>query len=80
MCGSKKPVAGAQEKSSATWTCSCGRTNDTDSRFCPNCGSKKPVVRKLVCDKCGFTPKEGEQIRFCPQCGDIFNDADIKEN
>ena len=79
MCGSKKPVAGQQEKSEASWTCSCGKVNAVDSRFCPGCGSKKPVVRKLVCDKCGWEPKPGEEVRFCPKCGDIFNDADIVE-
>lgn len=79
MCGSRKPVAGQQEASSASWTCSCGRTNGVDSRFCPGCGSKKPVVRKLVCDKCGWEPQPGEEVRFCPKCGDIFNDADVVE-
>lgn len=79
MCGSKKPVAGAQEKTGASWTCQCGKTNEVTSRFCPNCGLKKPTVKKYVCDKCGWTPKEGEQVRFCPQCGDIFNDSDIIE-
>lgn len=77
-CGSKKPVEGKQE-SAAGWTCNCGRTNSYDSRFCPQCGSKKPVVTKLVCDKCGWEPKQGETVRFCPQCGDIFNDADVVE-
>lgn len=81
MCGSKKPVAnGTQEKSTVSWTCSCGKENDVSSRFCSNCGSKKPVVKKLVCDKCGWTPKEGDQVRFCPQCGDVFDDADIVES
>ena len=79
MCGSKKPVAGQQEKTHASWTCSCGRTNEVDSRFCPGCGSKKPVVKKLVCDKCGWTPNPEDEVRFCPKCGDIFNDADIIE-
>ena len=81
MCGSKKPEAGMQTPTSATWTCTCGRTNELDSRFCPKCGSKKPVVKKFKCDKCGWTPKEGEgsSVRFCPKCGDPFNDADVVE-
>ena len=79
MCGSKKPVAGQQDKSSASWTCTCGKVNGIDSRFCPGCGSKKPVIRKLVCDKCGWEPKPGEEVRFCPKCGDIFNDNDVVE-
>ena len=81
MCGSKKPSNdGAQEKSSVSWTCACGKENGIDARFCSNCGSKKPAVKKLVCDKCGWTPKEGEQVRFCPQCGDVFDDADVVES
>lgn len=80
MCGSKKPDAnGAQEKTGATWTCSCGKVNDIDSRFCTSCGSKKPTVKKLKCDKCGWTPTPGEEARFCPKCGDIFDDKDIVE-
>lgn len=79
MCGSKKPVAGQQEKTTASWTCSCGKINTLDSRFCPSCGSKKPVVQKLVCDKCGWEPNPGDEVRFCPKCGDIFNDSDIVE-
>ena len=80
MCGSKKPVGGQQDKTSATWTCTCGRVNGVDARFCPGCGSKKPVIRKLVCDKCGWEPKPGEEVRFCPKCGDIFNDNDVVES
>jgi membrane protease subunit (stomatin/prohibitin family) len=81
MCGSRKPEAGVQEKTTATWTCSCGRTNDMDSRFCPGCGSKKPTVKKYKCDKCGWEPnaEEGASVRFCPKCGDPFNDADVTE-
>ena len=81
MCGSKKPSNdGAQEKTGVSWTCACGKENGIDSRFCPNCGAKKPVVKKLVCDKCGWTPNAGEQVRFCPQCGDVFDDADVVES
>lgn len=81
MCGSRKPEAGIQEKTSATWTCSCGKVNEIDSRFCPSCGSKKPTVKKYKCDKCGWVPAEGEgeTVRFCPKCGDPFNDADVTE-
>ncbi len=81
MCGSKKPEAGVQQKSSATWTCACGNINDITSRFCPSCGTKKPTVKKYKCDKCGWEPdaQTGSSTRFCPQCGDPFNDADITE-
>ena len=81
ICGSKKPEAGVQQQNTATWTCSCGKENDINSRFCPNCGSKKPTVKKYKCDKCGWQPdaQTGATTRFCPNCGDPFNDADVIE-
>ena len=44
---------------------------------CPNCGEM--IRPHRVCDKCGFTPSAGEKPRFCPECGDPFNDADMVE-
>ncbi len=47
------------------WNCSCGKTNIT-SKFCPECGSPKPVEAEAwdcVCGKVGITSK------FCPECG-----------
>ena len=80
-CGSKRPENGVQEPNQSTWTCECGKVNAFDSLFCPSCGKKKPVVKKYKCDKCGWEPAagEGENTRFCPKCGDPFNDADITE-
>lgn len=72
-CGA--PEGGAP----AGWTCACGAANGAAAKFCAQCGEKKPVVKKLVCDKCGFTPSAGEKPRFCPECGDLFNDADMVE-
>ncbi|MBQ6862660.1 MAG: SPFH domain-containing protein [Clostridia bacterium] len=70
-CGSKKPepVQG--------WTCACGTVNQ--GKFCMNCGTKKPEAAPLYkCDKCGWTPEDPHNPpKFCPQCGDIFNDSDI---
>ena len=70
-CGSPKPAA-------AGWTCSCGQVNQ--GKFCPNCGSKKPEGAPLYkCDKCGWEPEDPTKPpKFCPECGDIFDQNDIK--
>lgn len=69
-CGSKRPELG--------WTCSCGSVNK--GKFCTNCGAKKPVAAPLYrCDKCGWEPEDPKNPpKFCPECGDRFDDGDIK--
>lgn len=70
-CGTGKPapVLG--------WTCSCGTVNQ--GKFCMNCGKKKPAGEPLYkCDKCGWEPADPKNPpKFCPECGDIFDDADV---
>ena len=58
------------------WMCSCGQSNTT--KFCSNCGSKKPEASGgYKCDKCGWTPAPGAAApKFCPNCGDIFDEND----
>ena len=70
-CGSPKPA----EQSG--WTCSCGQQNT--GKFCQNCGSKKPAgVPQYRCDKCGWQPEDPTKApRFCPECGDPFDNGDI---
>ena len=70
-CGSPKPADDG-------WTCSCGTVNK--GKFCQNCGSKKPEGAPLYrCDKCGWEPEDpAHPPKFCPECGDPFNDADVK--
>lgn len=70
-CGSPKPA------DTDGWSCSCGAVNK--GKFCQNCGAKKPAgVPQYRCDKCGWEPeKDTTPPRFCPECGDPFDNGDI---
>lgn len=69
-CGAKKPDDG--------WTCFCGTVNK--GKFCVECGAKKPASEPLYrCAKCGWEPEDPKHPpKFCPECGDPFDDSDIK--
>ena len=70
-CGAKKPAEDG-------WTCSCGAVNK--GKFRPNCGQKKPEGAPLYqCDKCGWKPEDPKNPpKFCPECGDRFDESDIR--
>ena len=70
-CGSPKPADDG-------WKCSCGTVNK--GKFCQNCGSKKPEGAPLYrCDKCGWEPEDPiHPPKFCPECGDLFDENDRK--
>ena len=61
------------------WTCpKCGTVNK--GKFCMECSAPKPSgVPQYKCDKCGWEPKDlAHPPKFCPECGDPFDDGDIK--
>ncbi len=72
------PECGAPKPADDGWTCSCGTVNK--GKFCQNCGAKKPEGAPLYkCDKCGWEPEDPTNPpKFCPECGDIFDDNDKK--
>lgn len=79
-CGRPRPdTEGKQNEAAPTnaeWVCTCGAKNT--GRFCTECGKQKPQVRRYKCDKCGYVPPDPEKPpKFCPECGDIFNDDDL---
>ena len=71
-CGKPKP------EEAGFWTCSCGTKNK--GKFCMECGAKKPAgVPQYRCDKCGWEPSDPTKPpKFCPECGDPFDDGDIR--
>ena len=73
-CGTRKP------EEPVGWTCpTCGAVNK--GKFCAECGTKKPEgVPQYKCDKCGWEPEDpAHPPKFCPECGDPFDDGDIKK-
>lgn len=75
-CGQPKPEP---KPAADSWKCSCGTENT--GKFCANCGSPKPASEPLYkCDKCGWEPEDPKNPpKFCPECGDPFNDNDIQK-
>lgn len=71
------PAAAPPAAAAAGWTCSCGTVNT--GKFCTECAKPKPAgVPQYRCDKCGWVPPDMTKLpKFCPECGDPFDDGDI---
>ncbi|GHV19927.1 virion core protein [Spirochaetia bacterium] len=69
----------AKSESGAGWKCECGTVNG--GKFCADCGKPKPAGAPLYrCDKCGWEPPDPKNVpKFCPECGDVFDENDIKK-
>ena len=72
------PECGAGKPQADTWQCACGAVNK--GNFCPECGARRPAgITRYKCNKCGWEPEDPTKApRFCPECGDPFNAADIQ--
>ena len=72
------PECGTPRPDSQGWVCSCGAVNK--GKFCQECGARKPTGAPLYrCDKCGWEPEDPHHPpRFCPECGDPFDDGDVR--
>lgn len=59
------------------WVCICGTENK--GKFCHECGKAKlSGISQYRCDKCGWEPDDKTRPpKFCPECGDPFDDGDI---
>lgn len=70
-CGKPKPDV------SGNWTCSCDAGGNT-GKFCMECGAPRPAdAASYKCNKCGWEPeKSNTPPKFCPECGDVFDDGD----
>ena len=69
---------GKPQPSAEGWACACGTINQ--GKFCVNCGQPRPAGAPLyACDKCGWKPDDPTHPpKFCPQCGDAFDENDRK--
>ena len=70
-CAKPKPIE------ADGWACKCGAVNK--GKFCSECASPKPAGAPVYrCDKCGWEPEDTQTCpKFCPECGDIFDDNDV---
>lgn len=73
----KAVKVGTEETATNCWVCTCGAENK--GKFCSECGKAKPAgIPQYKCDKCGWEPDDKTRPpKFCPECGDPFDEGDI---
>ena len=53
----------------------CNTENEDNAVQCVSCGANS---FKYKCDNCGWQPADPTKApRFCPECGDPFDNGDI---
>lgn len=78
-------VCGKPRPEDNSWVCACGAKNTT--KFCTECGkpmpdstavTAAPIEHSYRCSNCGFTPADPKNPpKFCPSCGNVFDENDI---
>ena len=63
MAGMQQGMPGAQQTAPGSWQCQCGTI--ATGKFCPECGSPRPVVQDQWTCSCGTVNKG----KFCQECG-----------
>ena len=63
MAGMQQGMPGAQQTAPGSWRCQCGTI--ATGKFCPECGSPRPVVQDQWTCSCGTVNKG----KFCQECG-----------
>ena len=51
------------------WKCACGAAVVASSKFCPQCGTKKPEPQAAGGWKCACGAAVPASAKFCPECG-----------
>lgn len=81
--GAVNPAMNYNNGQMASWMCQNCNTPNT-GKFCQTCGAPQvqqnaySQPRFVRCDKCGWIPNDPQNVpRFCPQCGDAINEADL---
>ena len=63
MAGMQQGMPGAQQTAPGSWQCQCGTI--ATGKFCPECGSPRPVIQDQWTCSCGTVNKG----KFCQECG-----------